>query len=72
VDLSVQVLYTKDHTKWNFDLLMEIVEGPLLNPKRLEEVFRVSKFGRRLLSFFHPLNRRFSDIKKTRVRSSSI
>ncbi len=64
----LQILYTKDWTKWNFDLIMEIVEGPLLNPKRLEEVFRVSKFGRRLLGFFHPFNRRFADIKRTRVK----
>lgn len=59
-------MYTKDHTKWNYALLLELVEGPLRNPRRLEEAFRVSKFGRRLMSFFHPYNRRFADIKKTR------
>lgn len=62
-----QVLYTKDYHRWNFDALMEIIQGPLLNPGRLEEAFKVSKFGRRLMTFFQPLYRRFSDIKKTRT-----
>lgn len=64
---ALQVLYTKDHNKWNYDVLVEIIEGPLLNARRLEEAFRVSKFGRRLMTFFQPLYRRFSDIKRTRV-----
>lgn len=51
---------------------MEIVEGPLLNPKRLEEAFKASKFGRRLMTFFQPLYRRFSDIKRTTVSNLSV
>lgn len=49
---------------------MEVVQGPLLNPRRLEEALKASKFGRRLLSFFHPLNFRFSDVKRTKARLS--
>jgi rapamycin-insensitive companion of mTOR len=60
-------MYTKDPTKWNYDILIDVIEGPLLNPKRFEEAFMVSKFGRRLLSFFHPLSRQFSDMKATEV-----
>lgn len=60
---------TRDHTKWSFDILLEVVQGPLLNPRRLEEALRASKFVRRLLSFFHPMNHRFSDIKKTKVHT---
>lgn len=65
-------MLTKDHTKWNFDVLTDLIEGPLLNPKRLEEAFRVSKFGRRLMSFFHPVNNRFAAIKKTKVSMVAI
>ena len=61
-------MITKDFTKWNYDTLLEIVEGPLLNHKRLEEAIRVSRFIRRLTSFFHPFGHRFSDIVKTPVR----
>jgi rapamycin-insensitive companion of mTOR len=63
-------MYTKDPSKWNYEILMEVVEGPLLNPKRFEEAFMVSKFGRRLLSFFHPLSRQFSDMRATAVSTS--
>jgi rapamycin-insensitive companion of mTOR len=61
-------MITKDFTKWNYDTLLEIVEGPLLNQKRLEEAIRVSRFIRRLASFFHPFSHRFSDIVRTPVR----
>lgn len=47
---------------------METIQGPLLNPRRLEEALKASKFGRRLLGFFQPLNLRFSAIKRTKVR----
>ena len=57
----------KDHIKWNFDTLQELIEGPLLNPKRMEEAIKVSRFIRRLMSFFHPFSHRFSDMKRTRV-----
>jgi hypothetical protein len=67
-DMCCQVVLTRDHTKWNFEVLTDLIEGPLLNPKRLEEAFKATKFGRRLMSFFHPFSHRFSDIKKTRVR----
>jgi rapamycin-insensitive companion of mTOR len=62
-----QILLSRDHNKWNYDILLDVVQGPLLNPRRLEEALKASKFGRRLMSFFHPLNHRFSDIKKTKV-----
>ena len=66
--IETQVMLTpRDHTKWNFDILFALVEGPLRNAKRMEEAIRVTKFMRRLMSFFHPCNNRFSDIKKLPV-----
>ncbi|KAK4705182.1 rapamycin-insensitive companion of mTOR, partial [Phenoliferia sp. Uapishka_3] len=62
--LETQVLSTKDHTKWSMEILTELLEGPLLNAKRLDEAMRASKFMRRLLSFFAPLNYRYSDVAK--------
>jgi hypothetical protein len=56
--------FPRDHTKWNFDALQELVEGPLLNPKRLEEAVRMLKFVRGFLKFFHPFEHRFSDMKR--------
>ena len=66
--LETQVTATKDHTRWNYDTLLDLVEGPLLNPKRMEEAIKVSKFIKRLMSFFHPFAHRFSDLKRVKVR----
>ena len=49
---SSQVMLTKDSAKWNFEMLQELIEGPLLNPKRLEEAIKVARFMRRLLFYF--------------------
>jgi len=64
---DLQVLLNRDHTKWNYDVIVELVEGPLLNPKRLDEAIKATKFVRRLFSFYHPYNMRFAGVKRTRV-----
>ena len=69
-DSDEQILLGRDHTKWNYDIIMDFIEGPLLNPKRLDEAIKATKFLRRLFQFFHPYNNRFSAVKRTRVRSS--
>ncbi|GAA5918699.1 hypothetical protein JCM1841_006247 [Sporobolomyces salmonicolor] len=62
--LETGVLSTKDHTKWAFETLMALLEGPLRNPKRLDEAMRASKFMRRLLGFFQPGAGRYSELRK--------
>jgi rapamycin-insensitive companion of mTOR len=61
-------MITKDHTKWNIDVLQDIIEGPLLNQKRMEEAIKVSRFMRKLMSFFHPFAHRYADVPR-RVRA---
>lgn len=60
------VLDTKLFRQWNWDALMELVQGPLRSPKRLEELTRGSKFLKRLLSFYRPFKYRFSNLTITR------
>ncbi|CAI2163170.1 13482_t:CDS:10 [Funneliformis geosporum] len=62
--LESQVLNTKDGTKWNFETVMELLQGPLLNPRRLEDAIK-SKFVKRLIGFFRPSSRRFSEIERS-------
>ena len=62
--VDTQILSTKDHVRWNLDTLTEMLEGPLMNPRRLDEAMRGTKFLKRLLSFFHPFSLRFSSIRK--------
>ncbi|RUS19260.1 hypothetical protein BC937DRAFT_87759 [Endogone sp. FLAS-F59071] len=67
---DTQILNTKDHTKWNWENIAELVQGPLLNPRRLEEAMRGSKFIKRLLAFYRPFSHRFSDIKASKAHSA--
>ncbi|KAF8503219.1 Rapamycin-insensitive companion of mTOR, N-term-domain-containing protein [Hysterangium stoloniferum] len=65
--IETQVTLTRDQTQWNYEILMDLLEGPLLNPKRVEEAFRVAKWGKKLMTFFHPFNHRFCDLPKTKT-----
>lgn len=69
--LETQVMLTKDHAKWNFDILQELIEGPLLNPKRMEEAIKGARFIKRLMAFFLPFNHRFSDMHRIKVSSQN-
>jgi rapamycin-insensitive companion of mTOR len=51
--------------KWKWDLIHSIVDGPLTNAKRLEEVIN-SKFLKRLTGFYRPFKYRFSTVRNTR------
>jgi hypothetical protein len=53
-------------TKWRWDLIQNIIDGPLLNPKRLDEAIKATKFIHRLLGFYRPFKWRFSEIKNTK------
>ncbi|KAG8530002.1 uncharacterized protein KY384_005484 [Bacidia gigantensis] len=64
--MDTQVLTTANYLKWRWDLIVEVVEGPLTNAKRLEESIKASKFLKRLIGFYRPFKYRFSDIKNTK------
>lgn len=63
--IETQVAATKDYTRWDFDALQALIEGPLLAPKRMEEATKGTRFIRRLMAFYLPFNYRFSAIKRT-------
>ncbi|KAI9321769.1 Rapamycin-insensitive companion of mTOR, middle domain-containing protein [Dichotomocladium elegans] len=65
--MDSQVLNTKDYTKWSWDCISELLQGPLLNPRRLEEAMRGKKFIKRLLGFYRPFAHKFSDITCTKT-----
>lgn len=64
---DTQVLLGKDVLKWNWPSIMEMLNGPLLNPKRLEEVLKSTKFVKRLLSFFGVRKNKFAAVKRGRA-----
>ena len=64
--VETQVVSTANYIKWKWELIIDIIEGPLLNPKRLEEAIKSTKFLKRLIGFYRPFKYRFSDVKNTK------
>jgi len=64
--LDSGVLSSSNYSKWNWDVVLKVIEGPLTNGKRLEEAIRASKFVKRLMSFYRPFKYKFSEFKNTR------
>ncbi|KAI4603501.1 hypothetical protein KJ359_003313 [Pestalotiopsis sp. 9143b] len=60
------VLGSSNPLKWNWDIVLRVIEGPLTNGKRLEEAIKASKFVKRLMSFYRPFKYRFSGTKSHR------
>ena len=60
------VLLTKNFTKWRWEAVEDIIRGPFLNPKRLEEAMKSSKFLKRIIGFYLPFKNRFADIRNTK------
>lgn len=55
-----------NYNKWNWNLINNLIDGPLTNPKLLEEAIRGSKFLKRLVGFYQPFKWRFAVIRNTR------
>lgn len=60
------VLSSSNYAKWNWDIILRVIEGPLTSGKRLEEAIKASKFIKRIMSFYRPFKYRFSEVKSTR------
>ncbi|OQO07825.1 hypothetical protein B0A48_06616 [Cryoendolithus antarcticus] len=65
--IETGVLNTVNYNKWNWPLIQTLIEGPMQNPRRLDEAARVTKFVHRLLGFLRPFKFRFSDAPNTKV-----
>lgn len=64
--LDTQVLSSTNFLKWNWDIILKIIEGPLLNGKRLDEAVKASKFIKRIMSFYRPFKYKFAEVRSTR------
>ena len=70
---SSKVLTIKEFEQWNWPLLTKLVQGPLTDSKRFEEVLEKSpKFFKRLASFYRPFKYRFSSVHNNRNSSTYI
>ena len=65
--LDTQVLMTNNYTKWQWEKLYELFQGPLMNQKRLDESIKGIRLLPKLFGFYRPSKEKFSRIKKTKV-----
>lgn len=70
--IDTGVLNTVNYNKWNWNLIQSLIEGPMQNPKRLDEAMRITKFVHRLLGFLRPFKFRFSDAPNTKLNQRYI
>ena len=64
--LDTGVLGSVNYQKWDWDLIQDLIDGPMVNPARLTEAMRNVKFAHRLLSFLRPFKFRFADAPNTK------
>ena len=67
----LQVVSLKDDSRWNWDIIGELVSGPLNNPAHLTVALR-TKFFKRILSFLRPMNHLFSVLPYNEVRAQRL
>ena len=65
--VETQVTNTVNYLKWKWDVILNIIEGPLLNPRRLDEAVKGTKFLKRLIGFYRPFKYRFSNASNTKA-----
>ena len=65
--VETQVLSSTNPTKWRWEIVLRIIEGPLLNGKRLDEAIKASKFIKRIMSFYRPFKYKFAEVRNTRA-----
>eukprot|EP01102_Stenamoeba_stenopodia_P001967 TRINITY_DN11778_c0_g1_i1.p2 TRINITY_DN11778_c0_g1~~TRINITY_DN11778_c0_g1_i1.p2 ORF type:complete len:1167 (-),score=309.88 TRINITY_DN11778_c0_g1_i1:109-3609(-) len=58
---ETNVLVTKDYQRWKWDLIADLLRGPLTNPVHVTAALK-TKFIKRLLSFLRPSNGLFANI----------
>lgn len=57
------VTTTKELGMWQAPVIKELLEGPLLDPRRFDEALHGTKFVRRLVSFFRPSSARYAALR---------
>ncbi|KAL8994089.1 MAG: hypothetical protein Q9169_005845 [Polycauliona sp. 2 TL-2023] len=70
--VETQVLNHANFLKWDWNLIEELIESPLRNPRRLNEAINGTKFLKRLLGFYRPFKYRFSAALNTKLNQRYI
>jgi hypothetical protein len=65
VIFNTKILAIKEFESWNWTQILFLIQGPLTNPKRFDELVEKNpKILKRLLSFYRPFKFRFCNISR--------
>ncbi|ORZ31474.1 Rapamycin-insensitive companion of mTOR, middle domain-domain-containing protein [Catenaria anguillulae PL171] len=67
LDSGVLSAKAREYTKWDWAVVTELLQGPLLSARRVDETLKSTKFFKRLASFFRPSKRLFCDLPVNRA-----
>lgn len=60
-----KVITMKEYTEWNWSTILKLLDGPLENPLRFEEVLeKYPKFFKRLMLFYRPFKFRYCNMDR--------
>lgn len=62
IERSLVTSHTK-HEKWNWNLIAQLIDGPLTDGRRVEEASKNDRFFSRLLKFYRPFKYKFSELE---------
>lgn len=65
-----KILTTKDYQKWKWDIISDLIEGPLNNPNLANYILTKTKFVSRIFSFLRPSHKLFCKLSWSTVRIS--
>ena len=64
--IETRVVGSPKYRNWKWDLINNVIDGPMQNPKRMDEMIRSTKFLKRLMGFYRPFKERFSEVRNTK------
>jgi hypothetical protein len=70
-ETTVTLVPSKEYDKWKWDLVHELLEGPMRNPTLLQLALK-TKWYKRLLSFLKPQKHLFSKLRSASSNDTSI
>ena len=62
--VEAESMSAKEYSKWNWEMFLDLLEGPLLNLNRLDDALKNYKFLKKVLAFYKPSGGFFSELKQ--------
>ena len=65
--VEAEQMSAKEYSKWNWEVLIDLLHGPLLNLNRFDDALKNYKFLKRVLQFFKPSSQCYSELRNIKT-----